>query len=103
MYIYVTYLSIDWPSQFTSFFKWTGIANLAILDIAPVDCIRPGNRVDFYAKHSFNVAIIPVVFAGMVVLYFVGVVFLKLYYTKVCTLCIIVVLPLVLYKGMYTT
>jgi hypothetical protein len=33
MYIYVTYLSIGWLSQFTSFFKWTGIANLAILTL----------------------------------------------------------------------
>ena len=81
LYIYVSYVEIKWPEGFVSAFKWTGIANLAILDISPVDCTRPGKRIDFYQKHTYNVLIIPCVYVGFVAIYLVGVVVVRWYDT----------------------
>ena len=42
--LFVRYVDISWPSVFISWFKWTGIANLAVLDLAPVDCMQVSKR-----------------------------------------------------------
>eukprot|EP00238_Polyblepharides_amylifera_P008541 CAMPEP_0196598512 /NCGR_PEP_ID=MMETSP1081-20130531/94362_1 /TAXON_ID=36882 /ORGANISM="Pyramimonas amylifera, Strain CCMP720" /LENGTH=2025 /DNA_ID=CAMNT_0041924217 /DNA_START=263 /DNA_END=6340 /DNA_ORIENTATION=- len=85
MYIYVSYINIKWPSGFISYFKWTGIANLAIIEVAPVDCIggKNGSRIGFFPSYLFNILMIPMIFCIFVTIYLCGTITLRFYYAHV--------------------
>ena len=83
-YIYVTYVDISWPPIFITWFKWTGIANLAVLDLAPIDCmqVEKGSRVDFYQRHTVEALLLPgicLLFAGI---YLSGLFLLRRYFSN---------------------
>jgi hypothetical protein len=76
--MYLAYVDVDWPTSFINFFRWTGIANLMILDIAPLDCIS-GSRISYYSKITFHTLIMPITALIFLAVYIGGSFFLKWY------------------------
>jgi len=74
----LAYVDVDWPTSFINFFRWTGIANLMILDIAPLDCIS-GSRISYYSKITFHTLIMPITALIFLAVYIGGSFFLKWY------------------------
>jgi hypothetical protein len=74
--MYLTYVDVEWPIGFINFFRWTGIANLMILELAPLDCIT-GSRISYYSKITFHTLIMPMVALIFVTVYVSGLFILK--------------------------
>jgi hypothetical protein len=61
-----------------NFFRWTGIANLMVLELAPLDCIS-GNRISYYSKITFHTLIMPITALIFLSVYVIGLFSLKWY------------------------
>lgn len=76
--MYLAYVEVDWPTSFTNFFRWTGIANLMILELAPLDCIT-GSRISYYSKITFHTLIMPITALIFLTVYLTGMFLLRWY------------------------
>lgn len=78
----MTYVDLQWPPQFISWFKWTGIANLAVLDLSPVDCMGSKKRISYYTRHTMESLLLPGIMVLFAVIYIVGMWTLRRYFSN---------------------